>query len=201
MKAAAKIGVLAALVWLTPSWAQNNPTSTLQSAGTLSTTPPDPSSSTAPSLVIEPAPSNGTSAPALTPEWLGVKADIKATAETIARLTTEQRQKWDSAVAALPSFCHEWESLLHDREVENLTHLIWKEHDGYETSTYTGYGKVRGCEAKESTEGVPIGKVTYDEKNYYLVGKSIDEAKSHPKLLGTTNTLEIFSWEKDRWFY
>jgi len=174
----------------------------MQSAGTLPSSPPDPSSSTAPSLVIEPAAGTGlTSAPALATEWQGVKADVRATAEAIARLTTDQRQKWDSAVAALPSFCHEWESLLHDREVENLTHLIWKDHDGYETATYTGYGKVRGCEAKESAEGVPIGKVTYDEKNYYLVGKSIDEAKSHPKLLGTTNTLEIFSWEKDRWFY
>jgi hypothetical protein len=37
--------------------------------------------------------------------------------------------------------------------------------------------------------------------SYYLAGKSVDDAKSHPKLLGTTNTLEIFSFEKDRWFY
>src|SRR5260370_19919440 len=172
MRLALTILVLVGLAWVAASRAQESPMSPMQSAGTLPSSPPDPSSSTAPSLVIEPAAGTGlTSAPALATEWQGVKADVRATAEAIARLTTDQRQKWDSAVAALPSFCHEWESLPHDREVENLTHLIWKEHDGYETSTYTGYGKVRGCEAKESAQGVPIGKVTYDEKNYYLVGK------------------------------
>ncbi len=91
--------------------------------------------------------------------------------------------------------------MLHDREVNNLSHLEWHQQQGYQTATYTGYGKVQGCQAKESDEGVPIGKVSYQEMNYYLAGKSVDDAKSHPKLLGTTNTLEIFSFEKDRWFY
>jgi hypothetical protein len=38
--------------------------------------------------------------------------------------------------------------------------------------------------------------------SYYLVGKTIEEAKrAKPKLLRLTNTLEIFSWDKNRWFY
>jgi hypothetical protein len=119
----------------------------------------------------------------------------------LAHLTRAQREKWLHASAAMPAFCHDWNRMLHDREVNNLSHLDWHERQGYETASYTGYGQVEGCQCKESDEGVPIGKVTYQEMNYYLAGRSIQEAKAHPKLLGTTNTLEIFSWEKDRWFY
>lgn len=127
--------------------------------------------------------------------------EIENLGERLAHLTRAERQKWTQASAALPAFCHDWDRMLHDREVNNLSHLEWHERDGYKTATYTGYGQVQACQAKESDEGVPIGKVTYQEMNYYLAGKSENEAKSHPKLLGTTNTLEIFSWEKDRWFY
>lgn len=162
-------------------------------------------SSSAPSLEFQSAPASSSSTNgsrwAPKTEWQGLKADIKATAGVLARLSADQRLRWDHAVAALPGFCHDWEQLLHNRELESLAHLDWKSRDGYETATYTGYSKVQACEAKESAQGIPIGKVVYDEKSYYLVGKTIDEAKSKPKVLGTTSTLEIFSWEKDRWFY
>jgi len=162
-------------------------------------------SSSAPSLELQSAPapsaSTNSSGAATKTDWQGLKADIESTSEMLARLSANQRQKWDTAVAALPGFCHEWERLLHNREVDNLAHLNWKFRDGYETATYTGYSKVQACEAKESAQGVPIGKVVYDEKNYYLVGKTIDAAKTNSKVVGTTSTLEIFSWEKDRWFY
>jgi hypothetical protein len=127
--------------------------------------------------------------------------EIKATAEDLKRLTAAERRKWNSAIASFPGFCQDWNRMLHDRELNNLSNLQWQEKSGYETASYTGYGKVEGCQAKESTEGIPIGKVTYEEIKYYLTGKSIDEAMSHPQLLGKTNTLEIFSFEKDRWFY
>jgi hypothetical protein len=127
--------------------------------------------------------------------------DAKTTEERMAHLSAILRHKWDVAVAALPTFCHDWERMLRDREEDNLSHLEWKDAQGFKTATYIGYGKVLACRAKESVEGVPLGKVTYEEKNYYLVGKTPDDAKSHPKLLNTINTLEIFSWEKDRWFY
>jgi len=190
--------LIAGAVWIAPGWAQDSSTTTAASGIS--------SKITAPSLIIESGSVGGGSAAAAAAtsakaEWQGIKADVEAAADVLARLSADQRQKWERAVAALPGFCHEWEKLLHDREIDNVAHLDWRDRDGYEIATYTGYGKVRGCEAKESTQGIPIGKVIYDEKNYYLVGKSIDEAKSHPKLIGTTNTLEIFSWERDRWFY
>jgi hypothetical protein len=119
-----------------------------------------------------------------------------------ATLSTLARHEFETAFRKLPSFCQDWQSKLHEREINNLAHLAWQEKNGYETATYVGYGKVNGCLCKESAEGVPIGKVTYDEYQYYLVGKSLNEAKvAKPKLTGTTRTLEIFSWDKEQWFY
>jgi hypothetical protein len=127
--------------------------------------------------------------------------EIEQLGKRIALLTKPQLQKWEEATAALPGFCEDWDRMLHDREINNLSHLEWHEKQGYQTASYTGYGKVEDCQAKESDEGVPIGKVTYDEMSYYLSGKSIDDAKAHPQVVGKTSTLEIFSWEKDKWFY
>ncbi|MGH7840067.1 MAG: hypothetical protein ACRETH_00630 [Steroidobacteraceae bacterium] len=127
--------------------------------------------------------------------------EIKATAQDLARLTAAQRRKWQVAVASLPGFCQDWNRMLHDREVNNLLHLHWHSSADGATATYIGYGTVENCQAKESSEGVPIGKVTYEERDYALSGRNIDDAKTHPQLMRTSKTLEIFSYEKDRWFY
>jgi hypothetical protein len=119
-----------------------------------------------------------------------------------ASLTTLARHEFETAFRRLPSFCRDWQSKLHEREISNLANLTWEEKSGWETATYVGYGKVDGCLCKESAEGVPIGKVTYDEYQYYLVGKTLNEAKTaKPKLTGTTHTLEIFAWDKEQWYY
>ena len=61
---------------------------------------------------------------------------------------------------------------------------------------------VESCQTKESVEGIPIGKITYDELSYYLAGKTVEEARrSSPKLVHQVHTLEIFSWDKNKWFY
>jgi hypothetical protein len=113
-----------------------------------------------------------------------------------------ERERYEKAAAQFPDFCHDWQRMLHDRETNNLEHLTWQARDGAETSTYTGYGMVETCETKESVEGVPIGKLSYEEMIYYLSGKSADEARhAAPKLIHQTHTLEIFSWEKNKWFY
>jgi hypothetical protein len=130
-----------------------------------------------------------------------IKTEVKTVAIRLARLTIDQRRKWELAQAALPGFCKDWDRMLHDRELNNRSHLEWRQQQGYTVATFIGYGRVEACEAKETDEGVPIGKVTYQELTYYLAGMSIPDAEAHPKLLGATNTLEIFSWEKDRWFY
>jgi len=155
----------------------------------------------APSLSAVPATDSPASSAAPKTALQQAVFEIKATAADLARLTVAQRRKWETAVASLPSFCQDWNRMLHDREVNNLLHLQWQTGPGGETATYTGYGTVQNCQAKESSEGVPIGKVYYEERNYALSGKSIDDAKAHPQVTRVTQTLEIFSYEKDRWFY
>ncbi len=133
------------------------------------------------------------------PPTHGITAEVKA---ILARLSLVQRRKFERASADFPTFCQDWERRLHERELNNLSHINWQRRDGYETATYVAYGKVDDCETKESARGVPIGKLSYQEYNYYLAGKTVEEAKhAAPKLVGRTNTLEIFSWEKNRWFY
>jgi hypothetical protein len=129
----------------------------------------------------------------------GLTAEVKA---LLAHLSSVQRRKYERASADFPEFCQEWERRLHDREMNNLEHISWQRRSGYQTATYVAYSKVEACDTKETSRGVPIGKLSYEEYNYYLTGKTVDEAKhATPKLIGRTNTLEIFSWEKDRWFY
>jgi len=201
------------LGWLmaSPSWGQTDAVAAAQPpaaatapadaqaapAGSILKTPPDAKSPD----VVAAVTTGGATSSASGSEAHKAAVVIEQLGERLERLTKAERKKWELATAALPGFCQDWDRMLHDREVNNLSHLDWHQQQGYQTATYTGYGKVQGCQAKESDEGVPIGKVSYQEMNYYLAGKSVDDAKSHPKLLGTTNTLEIFSFEKDRWFY
>jgi hypothetical protein len=92
--------------------------------------------------------------------------------------------------------------MLRDRETNSLAHLIWVTHGGIESTTYTGYGQIDSCETKESVEGVPIGKLSYMEMIYDLEGKTPEQARqAPPKILHQTHTLEIFSWDKNKWFY
>jgi len=117
-------------------------------------------------------------------------------------LTPAQRGIYQRAASAFSSFCHDWDRMLHEREVDNLDHLSWRKDGGLETATYTGYGKVESCECKASKEGTPIGKIRYQERNYSIVGKTIDQARrATPKLTHEINALEIFSWDKGKWFY
>ncbi|MEA2647607.1 MAG: hypothetical protein QOG61_42 [Candidatus Binataceae bacterium] len=113
-----------------------------------------------------------------------------------------EEARYNLAAAKFADFCHDWQRMLHDRESNNLNHLTWQTRGGIQTTTYTGYGQVEGCETKESAEGVPIGKISYPEMIYNLAGKTPDEARhAPPKVVHETHTLEIFSWEKDKWFY
>jgi hypothetical protein len=129
----------------------------------------------------------------------GITSEVKA---LLAHLSLVQRRKFERASSDFPAFCQSWERRLHDREVDNISHANWQKRGGYETATYVAYSEVENCETKETSRGVPIGKLSYEEYNYYLVGKTVDEAKhAQPKLVGRTSTLEIFSWEKNRWFY
>jgi len=103
-----------------------------------------------------------------------------------------------------PAFCHDWQSKLRDRERNNMAHLDWKDSNGIETTTYTGYGSIQSCTCKQSSKGIPVGKLYYQEFEYRLEGKTLDEAlHATPKPDTVTNTTEIFRWDKkqDRWIY
>jgi len=132
----------------------------------------------------------------------GAAAVVKAEVRKFIFHSPAEKARYDRAASLFPSFCKDWQRMLRDRETNNLQHLTWQTRDGYQTTTYTGYGQVESCETKESVEGVPIGKISYEEMVYYLTGKTPDEARhAAPKLIHQTRTLEIFSWEKDKWFY
>jgi hypothetical protein len=117
-------------------------------------------------------------------------------------LSPAQRRTFQRAASEFGAFCHDWERLLHEREVNNLEHLSWRKDGDLETAIYTGYGKLESCECKASKEGLPIGKIRYQEINYSIAGKTINLARhAAPKLTHEINTLEIFSWDKGKWFY
>jgi len=141
-------------------------------------------------------------APSQTAFPKGADSAIRTAVKRLVPSSLLDRRKYGRALATFPSFCRDWERKLHDREVNNLANITWQERNGYKTATYTGYGKIEHCECKPTPQGIPIGKLTYREMSYYLVGKTIEEAKhAAPKLLRRTDTLEIFSWEKNKWFY
>ena len=130
------------------------------------------------------------------------EAAVKAEVKALVPMTLRERRVFERASAEFPGFCRDWERKLRDREVNNLANLAWSERNGYETASYVGYGPIEKCQCHESRQGVPIGELIYKEIHYYLVGKTKDEAKrAKPKTVGEINTLEIFSWDRNRWFY
>ena len=108
--------------------------------------------------------------------------------------------KFDHAALAFPDFCRDWQRKLHDRELNNLENISWKDQNGWKTATYVSYSPVKTCSCKRSTGGVPIGELTYQETELYLAGRTVEEARhASPKPVGITNTTEIFRWDKTKW--
>ena len=107
---------------------------------------------------------------------------------------------FDRASETFPAFCKDWERKLHDRELNNLENVSWKDQDGWKTTTYVAYSPIKTCACKRSTGGVPIGELTYQETEFYLSGRTVEEARhSPPKPVGLTNTTEIFRWDRTKW--
>ena len=111
---------------------------------------------------------------------------------------------YQRASEAFPAFCQDWESKLRERERNNVSHIEWKDSSGVETGSYVGYGKIMSCVCKQSAKGVPIGKLMYQEFQYQLQGKTMDDAMhAAPKPARTTNTTEIFGFDSrlNKWTY
>jgi hypothetical protein len=193
MKLTSKVGIgvavvvlaFAALIGASPAYAQS------QAPGDAASTSSIPTGSAALTAVaVAPAEK----------KTLGQK--VKA---LVAQLTPDRIKRdieFRKASALFPDFCKHWEQDLHDRETNNLSKLKFVPKEGYETATYTAYGKVSGCESHQSKDGYSIGKITYEEFQYYIAGRSEDEARrAVPKTVLDTHTTEIFRWDNGKWFY
>jgi hypothetical protein len=175
----------AALIGTAPAYAQSQASDDAASASSI------------------PAESAALTAAAIAPsekKTLGQK--VKA---LVAKLTPDRIKRdieFRKASALFPDFCKHWEQDLHDRETNNLSKLKFNEKDGYETATYTAYGKIAACESHQSKDGYSIGKITYEEFEYYIAGRSRDDARhAAPKTVSDTHTTEIFRWDNGKWFY
>ena len=193
MKLTSKVGIgvavvvlaFAALIGASPAYAQS------QAPGDAASTSSIPTGSAALTAVaVAPAEK----------KTLGQK--VKA---LVAKLTPDRIKRdieFRKASALFPDFCKHWEQDLHDRETNNLSKLKFVPKEGYETATYTAYGKVSGCESHQSKDGYSIGKITYEEFEYYIAGKSEDEARhAAPRTVSDTHTTEIFRLDNGKWFY
>jgi hypothetical protein len=121
---------------------------------------------------------------------------IGAAMRNLSHSANSDAHVFERAEAAFPAFCRDWESKLHERERNNLSHITWKPSGDEEVGDYVGYGSIKTCTCKNTPKGIPIGKVLYQEFEYHLEGKSLDEAKhAAPKPAVTTNTTEIFRWD------
>ncbi|MGB3550609.1 MAG: hypothetical protein WA993_07960 [Candidatus Binatus sp.] len=131
-----------------------------------------------------------------------LRQEVRALVTKYAPERLKRDLEFKKAAALFPDFCHHWEQDLHEREMNNLSKLKFNLKDGFQTATYTAYGKVAACESHQSKDGYSIGKLTYEEFIYYLAGKSEDEARhALPKAISDTRTTEIFRWDNGKWFY
>jgi hypothetical protein len=129
---------------------------------------------------------------------------IKAALQRISPSRLLADRLFKRAEVAFPAFCKDWESKLRARERNNVSHINWQAHDGVETGTYVGYGSIQSCITKESSKGIPVGKLSYQEFQYQLEGKTTDEAMhATPRPASITNTTEIFRYDKNKskWIY
>ena len=132
----------------------------------------------------------------------GLRQKVQALVQNLTPERIKLNREFLKASALFPDFCKHWQQDLRERETNNLSNLNFSLKDGFETATYTGYGQIAGCESHQSKDGYSIGKITYEEFVYYIVGKTEEEARrAVPKAVSDTHTTEIFRWENNKWFY
>jgi hypothetical protein len=168
-----------------------------------------PSQQEAPSAATVPeslSPPNPVPRPALTGKPVGPTGEVGATAPLAAAVQgfgdTFIGRRFRTATKTFPAFCHDWQDKLIERERYNIERIIWHIDHGMETGTYLGYSPINSCTTKLSSGGIPIGKLTYQEINYTVSGKTLDDAKhAKPQQTSVMNTLEIFRWDQTHWLY
>lgn len=120
------------------------------------------------------------------------------------RIKPLREKLFQRAETSFTGFCRDWQEKLRARERNNIAHIAWKPLGDQEAGTYVGYGNVRSCTCKQSSKGIPIGKLSYQEFQYELDGRTPDDAiHAGPKSLSTVNTTEIFRFDDKlgKWVY
>ncbi len=191
----------------TPAWCDPQAPADAKtvSAGTPATGTPASATGSAPASATADAPASATAKPA---HFLVRKAEaLKVSGEALFK-RAQQKLSGDAlfkrAEQEFPGFCKDWGSKLMDRQRNNLTHIHWQVANGEETGAYVGYGTIQSCTCKQSSKGIPVGKLFYQEFEYSLKGKTLDEAQHATPQTGiVTNTTEIFRWDKKlgKWIY
>ena len=179
--------------WAAPAGSQTQ-TPTLASANV--------ASDSAPQTASQPVAAGSPAQAAATSDKPTIRQKVKAALSKVNPARLLQDREYQKAASTFTQFCQDWQSKLRDREKFNLSKLVWTYKDGFETATYTGYSSIQSCTTKESAQGFALGKLSYEEITYYLVGKTPDEAlKAKPQDTGEIRTTEIFRWDKGKWFY
>lgn len=131
----------------------------------------------------------------------GFRTDTSAAINNLDPLRALHESRFRTAAAEFPAFCQDWQQKLAERTRWNLTQISWHVEHGLESGTYISYGAIDSCVTKLSSQGIPVGKLSYVEYTYALSGKTIEDAKhAQPKPVSTIRTLEIFSFDHNKWF-
>ncbi len=127
---------------------------------------------------------------------------MRGTTQTLNPVMMHALKEFQTASAAFPGFCRDWQRKLSERERDNLGHIKWAMRNGVETGTYVAYSSINSCTCKEANNGVAVGVLTYKEFDYTLTGKSIGEARhATPHATAVVPTREIFAYDKGKWFW
>lgn len=144
----------------------------------------------------------GAAAPAIKPVLKGLgNGGMESTAKKLSPKMMRALREFQVAKDAFGGFCQHWHQELVDRQVNDASHVKWKMQNGVETGTYVAYGPIESCTCQQASNGVPVGNLTYNELDYTLTGKTIEQAKHSKPSVSVVPTREIFSWDKGKWYY
>ena len=161
---------------------------------------PYEAASTAPVAAPDSTAPAATAASPATKKTLGQK--VKS---LVAKLTPERIKRdieFRKASALFPDFCKHWEQDC--TSAKSITSRNCNSFRRKATKPRPIPAMARSPAASRISRKMvySIGKISYEEFEYYIAGKSEDEARhAQPKTVSDTHTTEIFRWDNGKWFY
>lgn len=148
---------------------------------------------------LEPRVRNGSGSRLLVAAALIVAASLSA-APTPALASSRARVE-----SSFRRFCSQWMHKLELREKRNAARMKYVRKGLAVVGEYSGYGRrPSSCQVQATgvAEAPYIGKLTYRENVYRKSGRSRGTARrSNPKILQSTEVLEIFRYNGRSWVY